>query len=35
MDSIGKSGAQNKVPRVMNEQQSGAWLKHLFKAGLN
>lgn len=35
MESIGKSGAQNKVPRVMNEQQSGAWLEHLVKAGFN
>jgi hypothetical protein len=35
MDSIGKSGAQNKVPRVMNEHQSEVWLKFLIKAGLN
>jgi hypothetical protein len=35
MESIGKSGAQNKVPRVMNEFQSEAWLKYLAKSGLS
>jgi hypothetical protein len=35
MESIGKSGAQNKVPRVMNEYQSESWLKYLAKSGLN
>jgi hypothetical protein len=27
MDLIGKSGSQNKVPRVMNDTQSKQWLK--------
>jgi hypothetical protein len=29
MDSIGKSGAQNKVPRVMNVAQTKKWLEFL------
>lgn len=31
MESIGKAGAQNKIPRVMNVQQSDNWLKFLAK----
>jgi hypothetical protein len=27
LDLIGKSGSQNKVPRVMNDTQSTQWLK--------
>jgi phenylacetate-coenzyme A ligase PaaK-like adenylate-forming protein len=29
MDSIGKSGSQNKFPRVMNAKQSQLWLSYL------
>ncbi|MFN5845215.1 MAG: GH3 auxin-responsive promoter family protein [Flavobacteriia bacterium] len=35
MDSIGKSGSQNKVPRVMNEYQAEKWQKFLTKKGLS
>ncbi len=35
MESIGKAGAQNKVPRVMNEHQSATWMAYLTKSGLN
>jgi hypothetical protein len=35
MDSIGKSGSQNKVPRVMNESQSKIWLEYLTEKGLD
>ena len=31
MDSIGKTGAQNKFPRVLNEEQSTQWLTYLRK----
>ncbi|TNF48315.1 MAG: GH3 auxin-responsive promoter [Bacteroidetes bacterium] len=34
MESIGKTGAQNKVPRVMNAHQSELWLNYLRKEGL-
>ena len=34
MESIGKTGAQNKVPRVMNAHQSEMWLDYLRKEGL-
>jgi hypothetical protein len=31
MESIGKAGAQNKVPRVMNVGQTEKWLAFLAK----
>lgn len=34
LESIGKSGSQNKVPRVMNDHQAEKWLKYLTKKGL-
>lgn len=34
MDSIGKTGSQNKFPRVMNEKQSANWLEYLKIKGL-
>jgi len=34
MDSIGKSGSQNKIPRVMSETQSKVWMEYLSGRGL-
>jgi hypothetical protein len=34
MDSIGKSGSQNKFPRVMNTKQSQLWLNYLKETNL-
>lgn len=34
MENIGKSGSQNKFPRVMNEHQSDLWLHFLAKQDL-
>lgn len=33
MQSIGKLGAQNKVPRVMNDKQSSRWISYLKDQG--
>ena len=35
MDHIGKAGSQNKVPRVMNTEQSQRWLSFIATRGLN
>jgi signal recognition particle subunit SEC65 len=35
MNAIGKSGSQNKFPRVMNEQQSQQWLNYLKEINVN
>jgi hypothetical protein len=32
--SIGKAGSQNKMPRVMNQQQTNQWILFLKKKGL-
>lgn len=34
MDSLGKSGAQNKFPRVLNTEQRPKWLAYLKEKGL-
>jgi hypothetical protein len=33
LESIGKLGAQNKVPRVMNKEQAAKWRNYLSSNG--